>query len=614
MLHKYMPDNEIKPIEGELVKAEETITEEIREAGKRGGVFIGTLNIMAEPAKAYLTEPIANAYKTNYEKKFKNPLAVFLFDAGLVILGAIAAAAAIYFAFFFKVYEPVKLSLAVLPNEPVSGGEVIIKADVQNNTADAISADLPLRFPKTISIKTSSVAFDRTTGTVHFDSIDPGATAEARLVADLAGEIGQKQKISGILSYADSSTNVKGKTSAGTTFSISRSLFTVAFEFPDRIIVGQRFSGQIRYANKGGKDANDLYLTINWPAGFVLNSSDIPAKDGRFALGTVKANAEGTLGWSGTLTDASSGTDFSAELDAKDQNDYIEQATASGTTTVVDPKISLIISGASAGRPGDLIPYSLEYRNDGDQTLSDVSLSLISTDGITSEKLNAAGSTLAPGDDLKTTAQIRLPQTLPNAIATQNNPTLGFNIVIKGKLGTDDVMISSPEWNVKIASALGITATARYWSETGDQLGRGPMPPKVGQTTKYWIFWNVTNTTNSVDNVSVAATLPANITYTGKATVSAGDAIIFDPTTRNVTWNAGSVTPFPGSATDAFGAGFEVALTPTASQSGTYPALLSNVKITGSDSFAGLTLTASAPDVTAKLANDNKAAGTGPVR
>ena len=52
-----MPDNELKPIEGEIVeKAEEIGTEianEIREGARKGGVFIGTLNIMTAPARVF---------------------------------------------------------------------------------------------------------------------------------------------------------------------------------------------------------------------------------------------------------------------------------------------------------------------------------------------------------------------------------------------------------------------------------------------------------------------------------------------------------------------------------------------------------------------------------
>lgn len=606
-----MPDNETKPIEGEVIEENKS---PIAEAARRGGVFIGTLNIMAEPAKTFLTEPITNVYKTRYEKKFKKPLTIFLIDAGLVLLGALAATAAIYFVFFYKTFEPTKLTFTILPNEPVSGGEIIIKASVQNNLADMISADLSLHLPKSISIKSSSVPFDHQTNILHFDSIDPGGAALALLHADLSGAVGQKQKISGVLSYTNTATNDKGKTSASGNFNISRSLLTIAFELPSQMIVGQNFSGKIRYTNKGNKDAENLYLTVNWPDGFILNSADIATKDGRLALGTIKANSEGTFGWNGTLTNTVSGTNFSAELDAKSGGEYVEQATTSGGTNVLDPKITLSVSGKNVGRPGELIPYSLEYKNDGDLTLTNVSFALISEDGIVAEKINLSETTLAPGDKFTSTANVRLPQTLPGALATKNNPALGFGFVIKGKLGTDNVTISSPKWSVKIASTLGISATARYYSAEGDQLGRGPLPPLVGKTTKYWVFFNVTNTTNNVDNVSVTGTLPANISYTGKATVSAGDPIIFDPGTRTVTWNAGSVAPFPGSATDAVGAGFEVALTPTANQTGTYPALLSNIKINGSDSFTALELNANAADLNTKLIDDTKAAATGPVR
>jgi hypothetical protein len=610
-----MPDNEIlKPIEGEITEVKDTIGEEIREAGRRGGVFIGTLNIMAEPARNYLTEPLASIYKSRYEQKFKNPRTVFLLDAGLVALGVLAAAAAIYFAFFFKAFQPVKLSFAILPNEPVSGGEIVINLEAQNNLTDIVSADIALRLPKTIAIKSSSVPFDHAKNTIHFDAIDPGAAADARLVADLSGPIGKKQKISGDISFTNARTGEKGKLSASASFNISRSLLNLSVELPAKMIVGQRFSGTFRYANKGGNDATGIFLTPNWPAGFTVASADTALKDGRYALGTIRAGAAGAFNWSGTLTDASAGSEFGAELDAQAGGEFIEEAVATANAPTIDPNISLEISGPGAGRTDDLLSYEVKYQNAGVLTLQNASLVLVSADGVAAETVGKIPAALEPGQGGVVAAEIRLPKTLPDPLALTANPALTFAFAVKGNIGEDKVEISSPDWSVKIASALGVTATARYYSAEGDQLGRGPLPPQVGKTTKYWIFWNITNTTNAASGVQVSATLPPNLDYTGKATVSTGDPLVFDPTTRTVGWNAGDVPPFPGSAADAVGAGFEVALTPSADQAGTYPILLSNIKITGTDSFAGLDLNAAAPDVNAKLAGDSKASGIGPVR
>ena len=88
----------------------------------------------------------------------------------------------------------------------------------------------------------------------------------------------------------------------------------------------------------------------------------------------------------------------------------------------------------------------------------------------------------------------------------------------------------------------------------------------------------------------------------------------FDPTTRILTWSAGDIPAFPGVTSPAIGAAFEVALIPTLDQSGTYPLLITNQKITGTDAVTGLNLTGSAADLNAHLSSDPKASATGTVK
>ena len=44
---------------------------------------------------------------------------------------------------------------------------------------------------------------------------------------------------------------------------------------------------------------------------------------------------------------------------------------------------------------------------------------------------------------------------------------------------------------IRLNSNLAVQVYPMYYAPTGDQLGRGPLPPKVGETTKYWIFCEV---------------------------------------------------------------------------------------------------------------------------
>jgi hypothetical protein len=122
------------------------------------------------------------------------------------------------------------------------------------------------------------------------------------------------------------------------------------------------------------------------------------------------------------------------------------------------------------------------------------------------------------------------------------------------------------------------------------------------------------NTTGAVNNVRITGKLPGNVTYTGKAANPFGDAPLYDPSTRTMTWNVGDVPAWPGVATDAIGAACEVTITPTADERGTYALLMTDQQITGTDAATGLALSATAPDMNTHLTTDPQGMATGTVK
>lgn len=160
----------------------------------------------------------------------------------------------------------------------------------------------------------------------------------------------------------------------------------------------------------------------------------------------------------------------------------------------------------------------------------------------------------------------------------------------------------------KFSSDLTLAALARYYTAEGDQLGTGPLPPAVGRTTKYWIFWSVENNLNDVADVSVSAVLPSNVSWTDNKSVSLGE-LSYNSTRRIVTWKVGEVGRYTDEDLPKRGAAFELILTPTPEQAGMEPALLSQVKIFGEDKFTDQFLEKREADLTTNLIYDSLAGG-----
>jgi uncharacterized repeat protein (TIGR01451 family) len=617
-----MSDNkEIQPIEGEIIEKAEAVGREletdIRDAAKRGGVFIGTLNIMTQPARNLLTEPLADLYKDKYEGKFKRPKHVFAFDMGLVALGALIAAVAIYFGLIYKPVEAVQATLTATPNALVSGGEIVLNLTVTNNENDPIDdVNAVFKLPPQIKFERSSLSYARASSTVSFGEIGAHSEAMVRIVGTLSGNVGQTLKPSANVTYKDS-TGKEGKKIAAARAKIANSSVGAEFEMPDSMVVGQVVSGDIRYYNHGNSPIDNVTIIPTWPQNFVMNNSKPELKSGSWFVGTLGKGSEGKISWSGTMTAGGADTaDFAVETAVRSLSDTLSQGQSSKTVSLADPAINISLDGASGARLGDTVTINVTYKNTGDHALNGATVSATADPGLTIKNIDrAALGDLKPGATGNVKITANLDSKLPEALKNSTDVQLAVHANIAGKLDNDSAMtISSPAWNIKVASTLGMTAGARYWSDTGDQLGRGPLPPTVGKTTTLWIFWNVSNTTGTLNNVRITGKLPANVTYTGKAANPFGDAPLYDPTTRTMTWNVGDVPAWPGVTTDAIGAACEVTITPTADQRGTYAPLMTDQAVTGTDAATGIALSATVPDMNTHLTTDPQGAATGTVK
>ena len=110
------------------------------------------------------------------------------------------------------------------------------------------------------------------------------------------------------------------------------------------------------------------------------------------------------------------------------------------------------------------------------------------------------------------------------------------------------------------------------------------------------------NDINDVENVTVSAKLPFNVVWLNESNVPVGDPIIYNSENKTISWNISQVS------VDVYNLGFafQVAIIPTASQQGSYPALLTDVKVSGTDKVTGKFIEKNLGVVTTRLIYDNK--------
>ncbi|MCR4256147.1 MAG: hypothetical protein NUW08_00380, partial [Candidatus Uhrbacteria bacterium] len=123
-----------------------------------------------------------------------------------------------------------------------------------------------------------------------------------------------------------------------------------------------------------------------------------------------------------------------------------------------------------------------------------------------------------------------------------------------------------------ITTAFDLHVSARYFAASGDQIGIGPLPPRVGEATKVWIGLKLAPTTSELSDVRVSVVLTPGVLVTGRDALPDGGS--FSQTEGALVWNVGTVP----ADSDGRGAFFEVELTPTDAQRGLVPTLVESAR------------------------------------
>jgi hypothetical protein len=162
---------------------------------------------------------------------------------------------------------------------------------------------------------------------------------------------------------------------------------------------------------------------------------------------------------------------------------------------------------------------------------------------------------------------------------------------------------------MKIQTDAALSALVRYSSEEGAPLGQGPLPPRVGTTTRYRVEWSITKSLHALERISVSAELPKNVVWGGSKEVQAGD-VSFDEARRLVTW---TVNKMPQDIKE-LQTSFDVLLTPYESDAGRFADLLRESRMEFTDSNISESLLRSAASLNTDLPEDEMAKGKGVVR
>jgi len=184
--------------------------------------------------------------------------------------------------------------------------------------------------------------------------------------------------------------------------------------------------------------------------------------------------------------------------------------------------------------------------------------------------------------------------------------TDSFTIIAEAS-GAHGIVKSSPII-VSVNSEAELEATIRYYDDEGNVLGNGPLPPAVGETTTYRVYWTINNSVHNLENIKVTATLPPHVDWFNQTDSDLG-SFSYESSSKTITWNITNIS------TDVakISANFAISATPDIDDIGSFIKMISSSSLSAKDSETGETLTDSVDSLSTDLEADEFATGKGAV-
>ncbi|PJE77272.1 hypothetical protein COV05_00265 [Candidatus Uhrbacteria bacterium CG10_big_fil_rev_8_21_14_0_10_48_16] len=576
--------------------------------------------LSVHPGKMMLL-PFRKWFNKRYKGKFR--FARIMFSLDLILIGTLIGLGVA--ALFFGLNPPtsfeddITFEATVAPLEITSGAPSTLVIRYTNNTDEELrDAKLQLTYPNHFLLQELTLDnLNIDNAIIPLGTIPIGESGAIHIKGVMFGNVGGEQSFTSTLTFLHGTDrDLAGKKTSVHTFSPTSSTLQLALQLPERLIAFQEVDGTITYENTGEIDFPTISIQPEWPEGFSFLSSPISLIDGSFNLPAIKAGESGELSFSGYLGDAGEEVTFIFHPSFLFDGTRYQQKSLTHTAPVIPPQIRVEHSVQKTTiQPGTETRFIVSYENTGEFAVSNLVLSIESDSPFfpKNQYASEAIDSVAPGES--GTIEISVPlrsSILQSETTTYEGLNLSTRVVANYTLGdgteqrvsSKGSLISSP-----ITTPVVFDSFGRYATASGDQLGRGPLPPRVGIETKYWIFWHVGGTINALENVQIEGTLAEGVQFTGRQSTSQNSGVTYDPVTNTMSWSTALLEPSLSPVSKIVGIAFELGITPTETMTGTSPVLMYDVRLTGTDVRTGAFVSRSGLTVTTNLPGDLMADG-----
>lgn len=516
--------------------------------------------------------------------------------------------------------ENLKLEL-LAPQVAVMGEEITYTIRYKNN-GDARLERVLLIFEYPAGSTPSQGTNGRLTQSV--EDIYPGQEQNLSFRVRLFGKEGELKEAKVLMQYTPKNLNAKFESNTSVTTSISAVPLNFELDLPSRTESSQQFTFDLNYFSNSEYPLSDLRIKLEYPQGFAFQSAlPAPIGENEWKVGLLNKASGGRISIKGALQGESQEVKiFRATLGSWKDGKFtvFKEATKGIEITSLKLLISQTVNGSPSytAFPGDVLHYAISFKNVDEKSLENLFL-IVNLEGrpfdLASVKVEQGkfkgGDTsiiweakditklrfLGKGEEGKVEFWINVKDQWEQFSSQDENFTLRNKIILSD---------AREEFELKVNSRLSIEQDAHYQDEVFGNAG--PLPPQVGTQTTYTVIWQVKNLYNDAENVTVRATLPQEVSLTGKIFPD-NAPLTLDSASREIVWRVGDVGAGTGIFDPISSIAFQVALLPAVSQRGSASQIMGEARVQGSDAFSEQTLAGSDSPLTTNLPSDPLAQG-----
>jgi len=623
------------PTDKELTNFEDFVDDEVREEE-----IEDSLSEIYQDNNGDKTDVTKLEIKKRHSFFFKLLMVIFIFSFLLF------AAWASYNYLYLPASTNSSVELVIdAPAEVMAGEEFFYTINYKNlDRVDIKNAEIKLIYPENFIFLDSDPVAEKRNDTWGFDSIKTHRSGNIKIKGKIIDRLDENCIILADMTYMPTNFSSEFKKSASFEHKLSDTGIDLSFINGTSALVNEENEVVIKYKAKKNNYLNNFRLTVEQSENmeFLPTDSDdenvVATKQNIWQINEIieeEKEIKIKFKFIEKINDQQE-VIFKFEHSPDGEEYYLfDEKIINFEVIKSDLSLNLIINGSQADQGvdfGQTLYYSIVYTNKGEMEMKDVVImAVVESDFLDWATLNDENSGIEKGNTISWSKEEISNLEL---LAKNDEGTIDFSIELMPLSAVESLIPAKKDFQVKsyvqftigelattsssageavaasedkrsntiiskINSDLQLSEQVRYFSEDNIPVGTGPVPPKVGETSSFKVYWDLTNNLHELNDLQVYLDLPDYVEWNNKNRASVG-TVQYNSNNHQVVWHIGRL-PITVYNADAE---FNISITPNENDRNKILVLLPGSTVQATDKETGVSLERTTKAKTTKLEDD----------